>query len=90
MEILKFVLDQTGTAGLAALAIFFMQQNHQAYMKREEERAKMDREDKARLFDVIANNTASNVRLVVLIERLNATTHPYPADRHLSGDRGGD
>jgi hypothetical protein len=90
MEFWTYVLDSTGPVAVALLLVYFQQQNHAAYMKREAENSQAHREDKARLFDVIANNTASNTRLIVLIERAgltqHATHHPSQPERPPSGD----
>jgi hypothetical protein len=94
MEFWTYVLDSTGPVAVALLLVYFQQQNHAAYMKREAENAQAHREDKARLFDVIANNTASNTRLIVLIERAGLTQHAanysQGTERHPGGDKGGD
>jgi hypothetical protein len=70
-DFIQYLIEQTGPVAVAVMALYFMQQNHQAYMKREADNTNIHREDKVRMFSVIEANTASNARLIVLIERSN-------------------
>ncbi len=85
-QFLQYLLEQTGPVAVAIMALYFMQQNHQAYMKREAENTNVHREDKIKMFTVIESNTAASTRLITLVER----RIPYPdesqAMRHTGSD----
>ena len=79
-QFLQYLIEQTGPVAVAMMALYFMQQNHQAYMKREAENTNVHREDKIRMFQVIENNTAASTRLITLIER-SAPAYVIPNGR---------
>jgi hypothetical protein len=64
----QYLIEQTGPVAVALLSLWFMQQNHTAYVKRESDNSQSHREDKARMFEVVNNNTAASTRLITLIE----------------------
>lgn len=71
-QFIQYLLEQTGPVAVAIMALYFMQQNHQAYMKREADNTNVHREDKLKMFQVVENNTAASTRLITLIEKGSA------------------
>lgn len=72
-SVVEWLFKQTGPTITAVLALYFMQQNHRAYMDRERENAQIHREDKQAMLSVLAENTATSVRLYEVIAHLEKT-----------------
>lgn len=66
----EWLLQQAGMAGIAGLALWFMQQNHSAYMERERENVATHREDKGRLLEALQKNTEASTKLVTAVAHL--------------------
>lgn len=62
--IIEWFVQQTGPVAVMLVVIWIQQQNHRAYMAREQENANVHREDKSRLITVLEQNTAAKTELI--------------------------
>lgn len=70
-NMVQWLVGQAGIGGLAAMALFTLNSNHQAALRREREYAESNREDKTQLLRVLSDNTAALAKLTGMIEALN-------------------
>ena len=67
---LNWILEQSGLALFAALALFLMWYQHKDSIRRERENSDIHRHDKARITDVLQEVASSNSELCHLIREL--------------------
>lgn len=73
LAVMEWLFQQTGPVAVAAMALYFMQKNHSAYMERERENAQIHREDKQAIMKVLADNNIAKTRLYEAIGHLEQT-----------------
>lgn len=66
---IEWIVGQAGIGGLAALALFLLNREHQDAMRRERENAEQHRADKLKLLDGIASYVSQVAALEQAIER---------------------
>ena len=69
-NLIQWLVGQAGIGGLAAMALYTLNTNHQAALRREREYSEANREDKAKLLSVLSDNTAALTKLTGTIENL--------------------
>lgn len=62
-NLIQWLVGQAGIGGLAAFALYTLNTNHQASLRREREYAEQNREDKLRLMDVVGANAQAMAEL---------------------------
>lgn len=67
---IQWLVGQAGIGGLAAFALYTLNTNHQQALRREQEYAASNREDKLQLLRVMAENTIAVTKLTAMIEQL--------------------
>ena len=72
-SIMEWLLGQTGPTAIAVMALYFMQQNHTAYVARERENAEVHRGDKTRMMEALENNAVATAKLEAAIVSLSHT-----------------
>lgn len=72
VSVLEWLFQQTGPVVAAVMALWFMQQNHKAYMERERVNADIHRSDKDRMLTVFEKNTEANTRLIDAVTHLES------------------
>ena len=71
--IMEWLLGQTGPTAIAIMALYFMQQNHTAYVARERENAEVHRNDKTRMMEALEGNAVATAKLEAAIASLTHT-----------------
>lgn len=71
--IMEWLVGQTGPTAVAVMALYFMQQNHTAYVSRERENAEVHRDDKTRMMEALENNAVATAKLESAILSLTHT-----------------
>ena len=69
--IMEWLLGQTGPTAIAVMALYFMQQNHTAYVARERENAGTHRDDKTRMMEALESNAVATAKLESAIVSLS-------------------
>jgi hypothetical protein len=76
--VLQWIIGQSGMAGLAAFAIWLMDQRHKEHarekdtaLQREMLNVELHRQDKERLIEVLRQNAEVNVRLIATLNHLD-------------------
>jgi len=68
---IQFLTTQVGLGGLAAFALWINARAHQDALRREQDYATANREDKKIMFDVMSENTKALASLQTTIEASN-------------------
>jgi hypothetical protein len=67
-NMIQWLIGQAGIGGLAAMALYTLNANHQTALRREREYAEANREDKTQLLRVLSDNTSALTKLTGMIE----------------------
>ena len=67
-NLIQWLIGQAGIGGLAAMALYTLNANHQTALRREREYAEANREDKTQLLRVLSDNTSALAKLSNMIE----------------------